>query len=301
MDATFVGRVLSVTQRNLSWPSVVDGGGGRAGRLRHRAGCSTSRTWQEPQGRTRADISGRFGFIAAAPGEPEFEFTSEDEEGIRAAARIMPVYRLTSGVSQRYLRGLIARMLESYAALVPETLPSSLIGPKTPSRMAALRGMHFPDDEQEFGAALARMKLEELFYMQLALSPRGATMAKAGALPRGLRVRARAPLSRRAAISLTGAQQKVLSREFMTLMHDRSMNRLLQGDVGSGQDPGGRRHAARRRRGGIPGVMMVPTEILSPGNTSAPWCRTWSASACACRSSSDRSKPTDKRGARGSS
>ena len=268
VDATFVGRVLSVTQRNpfRRRSSMV------VAAVQDDSGIVQVVWFNQPylgkhlKAGRELIISGRLGFYRGQRQvvNPEFEFTAEDEEGIRAAARIMPVYRLTSGVSQRYLRGLIARTLESYAALVPETLPSSLLGPRTPPRMAALRGMHFPDDEQEFEAALARMKLEELFYMQLALSlSRRDRLAK----PVRYRVASAFDLERRflegMPFPLTRAQEKVLAEIHDDLSRDRTMNRLLQGDVGSGKTLVAGATLLAAVEAGFQGVMMVPTEILA--------------------------------------
>jgi ATP-dependent DNA helicase RecG len=268
IEATFVGRVLSVTQRSpfrrrsaMVVAAVQDDTG-----IVQVVWFNQPYLGKSLKAGRELIISGRLGFYRGQRQvvNPEFEFTAEDDEGGRAAARIVPVYRLTSGVSQRYLRGLIARTLDSYAALVPETLPSALLGPKTPARAAALRAMHFPNDDAEFGAALARMKLEELFYMQLALSlSRRERMAK--------KVRYRLAsgfdLERRflegLPFPLTRAQDRVLAEIHDDLARDRSMNRLLQGDVGSGKTLVAGATLLAAVESGFQGVMMVPTEILA--------------------------------------
>jgi ATP-dependent DNA helicase RecG len=266
VEATFVGRVLSVTQRGpfRRRAMVVAAVGDDSGIVQV--------VWFNPylgkhlKAGRELIISGRLGVYRGQRQvmNPEYEFTSEDEDAARAAARIVPVYRLTSGVGQRYLRNLIARTLESYAGLVPETLPSSLLGPETPSRIAALRGMHVPDDEDEFEAALARMKLEELFYMQLALSlSRRERLAK----PVRFQVASAFDLERRflegLPFPLTRAQKKVLAEIHDDLSRNRTMNRLLQGDVGSGKTLVAGATLLAAAEAGYQGVMMVPTEILA--------------------------------------
>jgi ATP-dependent DNA helicase RecG len=268
VDATFVGRVLSVTQRNpfrrrsaMVVAAIQDDSG-----IVQVVWFNQPYLGKSLKAGRELIVSGRLGFYRGQRQvvNPEFEFTAEDDEGGRAAARIVPVYRLTSGVSQRYLRGLIARTLDSYAALVPETMPSSLIGPKTPARSAALRAMHFPNDDTEFNAALARMKLEELFYMQLALS-----LSRRDRLAKKVRYRVGSAfeLERKflegLPFPLTRAQEKVLAEIHDDLARDLSMNRLLQGDVGSGKTLVAGATLLAAVEAGYQGVMMVPTEILA--------------------------------------
>jgi ATP-dependent DNA helicase RecG len=267
VDATFVGRVLSVTQRApFRRRSMVVAALGDDSGIVQVVWFNQPFLGKHLKAGRELIVSGRLGFYRGQRQvvNPEFEFTAEDEEGAKTAARIVPVYRLTTGVSQRYLRGLIARTLDGYADRVPETLPSSLLGPKTPSRIAALRGMHFPDDEVEFEAALARMKLEELFYMQLALSiSRRERLAR----PVRYRVASAFDLERRLLeglpFPLTRAQSHVLSEIHEDLVRDRSMNRLLQGDVGSGKTLVAGATLLAAVEAGYQGVMMVPTEILA--------------------------------------
>lgn len=267
VDATFVGRVLSVTQRApFRRRSMVVAALGDDSGVVQVVWFNQPYLGKHLKAGRELIVSGRLGFYRNQRQvvNPEFEFTSEEEGGAGAAARIMPVYRLTSGVSQRYLRGLIARTLDGYADHVPETLPSSLLASETPPRMAALRAMHFPNDEAEFEAALARMKLEELFYMQLALA---LSRRERHAKPVRYRVASAFELDRRfieaLPFPLTRAQERVLSEIHEDLSRDRSMNRLLQGDVGSGKTVVAGATLLAAVEAGYQGVMMVPTEILA--------------------------------------
>jgi len=267
VEATFVGRVLSVTRRApFRRRSMVVAAIGDDTGIVQVVWFNQPYLGKQLEAGRELIVSGRLGFFRGQRQvvNPEFEFTAEDDEGGKSAARILPVYRLTSGVSQRYLRGLIARTLETYADRVPEPLPSALIDTRTPPRGAALRAMHFPNDEGEFNAALARMKLEELFYMQLALSlARRERLAK----PVRYRVASAFDLERRflagLPFPLTGAQQKVLAEIHDDLARNRSMNRLLQGDVGSGKTLVAGATLLAAVEAGYQGVMMVPTEILA--------------------------------------
>ena len=179
VDATFVGRVLFGDLAQPVSPSVVDGsGGGRAGRLRHRAGgvVQPAVPRQEPQGRTRADHQRTVWFLSrAAPGgEPRVRVHLRGRRGTSGQLRASsPVYRLTSGVSQRYLRGLIARTLKATPRCwFPETLP--VVADRSEDAVAAWRrprACTFRTTNREARrGARAHGSLEELFYMQLALS-----------------------------------------------------------------------------------------------------------------------------------
>jgi ATP-dependent DNA helicase RecG len=267
IDQTFVGRVLSVTQRSpyRRRAMLVAALGDETGIVQV--------VWFNQPYLGRHLKPGRELIVSGRPGyyrgqrqvvNPEFEFTSEDDEDGRPAARIVPVYRLTSGVSQRYLRGLVARALDAYAGAVPETLPAALLDPGAPSRVAALRAMHFPDDENAFADALARMKLEELFYMQLALS---LVRRERASRPVRHRIAGAFALERRfvegLSFPLTRAQRRVLDEIHADVVRDHSMNRLLQGDVGSGKTLVAGATLLAAAEAGFQGVMMVPTEILA--------------------------------------
>jgi ATP-dependent DNA helicase RecG len=196
-------------------------------------------------------VSGRLGFYRGQRQvvNPEFEFTSEDDGSGRPAPGIIPVYRLTNGVSQRYLRGIIERALEIYSGAVPETLPESLLDDATPSRIAALRGIHFPGDEREFEAALARLKLEELFFMQLALA-----LSRRERLARPVRYRIGASFELEARLlgglpfPLTKAQRRVLDEIHADLSREHRMNRLLHATSGRARRWSRAQHSSRPPR-----------------------------------------------------
>jgi ATP-dependent DNA helicase RecG len=265
VEQTFVGRVLSVTQRApFRRRSMVVAALGDDSGIVQVVWFNQPFLGRHLKAGRELIVSGRLGFYRGQRQvvNPEFEFTSEEDESARA--RIVPVYRLTHGVSQRYLRGVIARALEAYASAVPESLPRTLLDEGAPSRIGALRGIHFPGDEREFEAALARMKMEELFYMQLALS-----LSRRERLARPVRHRIRDgfELEKRLLdglpFPLTAAQRRVLDEIHADLARDRRMNRLLQGDVGSGKTLVAGATLLAAAESGFQGVMMVPTEILA--------------------------------------
>ncbi|MGD8415135.1 MAG: OB-fold nucleic acid binding domain-containing protein, partial [Candidatus Latescibacterota bacterium] len=100
---------------------------------------------------------------------PEFEVIGDQlDQELLSGGRIVPVYRLTEGLSQRFLRNLISRTVGQYRPAVVENLPADVVERMSaPSRAEAIREMHFPGDPESFKSALQRLKLEELFYLQL--------------------------------------------------------------------------------------------------------------------------------------
>jgi ATP-dependent DNA helicase RecG len=181
------------------------------------------------------------------------------------AGRIVPVYRLTSGVSQRYLRGLLEYALGAYRDAVAENLPARLVAESNlPSRAEALRAMHFPEDEALYARALERMKLEELFYMQLVLSVVRRRQSERAARPR---LAVPFDLERRyleaLPFQLTRAQRRSLDEIRGDFGTARGMNRLLQGDVGSGKTVVAGAALLAAVEAGHQAAFMAPTEILA--------------------------------------
>lgn len=201
---------------------------------------------------------------------PEFEIVGDvlDEQLVHTG-RIVPVYALTSGVSQRYLRDLVARTLDQYEPVVRENLPPSLAEPeRLPTRMEALRDLHFPRDWPHYDAAVRRFKLEELFYMQLALALR---RRRRGVGPTRPRFEVEFELQKRFVaglpFELTGAQKKVLQDINADLIGARGAHRLLQGDVGSGKTIIAGAAILAAVEAGYQAALMVPTEILAVQHT----------------------------------
>lgn len=270
IDETFVGRVLSVTQRSpFRRRSMVVAALGDDTGIVQVVWFNQPYLLRHLKPGRELIVSGRLGFFRGQRQvvNPEFEYVGDDGDAAADAetgAGIVPVYRLTAGVSQRYLRALIARVLETYRDAVPETLPDDVPDPKTPSRCEALHSMHYPGDEAAFERALERMKLEELFYMQLILSLR---RQRRTAQTRRPSLRVPFELERRfleaQPFSPTAAQVRVLGEIHADLATERGMNRLLQGDVGSGKTLVAGATMLAAVEAGYQAAMMVPTEILA--------------------------------------
>ncbi len=271
MDVTFVARVLSVTQRspfrrrgNLLVAAVGDDTG-----IVQVVWFNQPYLAKHIQPGREILVSGRLTFFRGQRQvtNPEFELVG-DEAGDSAegrTGRIVPVYRLTAGVSQRYLRGLLAHALEAYRDAVEENLPARLVAEgNLPARADALQAMHFPEDEVLHARALERMKLEELFYMQLILSVVRRRQSERAARPR---LAVSFDLERRylegLPFALTRAQRRVLDDIHGDFGTSRGMNRLLQGDVGSGKTVVAGAALLAAVEAGYQAAFMAPTEILA--------------------------------------
>ena len=178
-----------------------------------------------------------------------------------ACGRIMPVYPLTAGITNHLLAGLVEKALQGLPPPA-ETLPHGL---RERHRLAPAadcwRSIHFPADEAELDAARRRFAFEELFYLTLGL-----------ALLRERRSQGRGPAFGERDLeafyallpfTLTGAQRRALEESAADLALSRPMNRLAQGDVGSGKTAVAAGCAWLAVRSGWQCAMMAPTEILA--------------------------------------
>lgn len=183
-----------------------------------------------------------------------------------------PVYPTTDKLTQRGLdakglRKLVRTLLDSLAPSdLPETLPDHLLSQyRMVPRWAALRHIHFPENQQELDAATRRLKFEELFFLQLRLlqvrtrrkdAVRGFVFAKIGDFFNTF-------FQDKLPFSLTSAQKRVLKEIRADLASGKHMNRLVQGDVGSGKTVVALMTMLMALDNGFQACMMAPTEILA--------------------------------------
>ena len=195
--------------------------------------------------------------------QPEFERIDHADQELLHGERVVPLYPSTRGVSQKWLRGLMQRALDAYADAAVEFVPAQAF-PGLPRRGGALRALHFPDDAAAAESARRRFKVEELFMLQLLLA-RQRARAQAGipaarmAPRRDLQGRYLAALPFR----LTAAQQRVLGEINADLGSGRWMQRLVQGDVGSGKTVLAMAALLQAVDSGYQGALMAPTEALA--------------------------------------
>ncbi|GAB2024859.1 ATP-dependent DNA helicase RecG [Lactovum odontotermitis] len=193
--------------------------------------------------------------------------TVEGENGEATTdADFQPIYHVMQGIKQTSLVKLIQTAFDSGAlALLPENLPEELIEKyRLMPRQQAVRAMHFPLDLQEHKQALRRIKFEELFMFQLRLQ---ALKHQEKSGREGLLVQfdAEKVAAKQAELpfELTQAQQSALHEILADMTAPTHMNRLLQGDVGSGKTVVAELAMYAAQTAGFQSALMVPTEILA--------------------------------------
>ena len=198
---------------------------------------------------------------------PEIEILGEGVEEPRLLARkILPLYPLTRGIGQRWLRRLVDGVLArgGLAAELPEILPEEWLREEGwPGRFEALRQIHFPGDRESLALARERLKFEELFLLQLlgALRRRRHNRETGPKLTEDARLLA--PFLAGLPFALTGAQERALGEIRRDLASGGRMNRLLQGDVGCGKTVVALAALLLAVEGGYQGAFMVPLEVLA--------------------------------------
>lgn len=194
----------------------------------------------------------------------EYEIVEEDGEVIHTG-RVVPIYSTTEGLSQRLLRSVIKNAVEEGADACREFLPSGILATyRLMPLPQALRAVHFPTTLEEAAEARRRLVFEELFLLQLGVQMAGRKIKEEG---KGVQHRPDGPLMQRfrqyLPFTLTPAQEKVIAQIFRDMESEKPMNRLLQGDVGSGKTVVAAAALVKTVDSGYQGAMMAPTEILA--------------------------------------
>ena len=179
---------------------------------------------------------------------------------------LQPVYRVAQGISQASLVKVIKTAFDQgLELLLEENLPQILLERyQLVERSQAVRAMHFPKDLTEYKQALRRVKFEELFYFQMQLQVLKSESKNAS---QGLAIPWRDDLLEKKLtllpFELTAAQKRSLDEILQDMKALTHMNRLLQGDVGSGKTVVAGLAMYATYTAGLQSALMVPTEILA--------------------------------------
>lgn len=178
--------------------------------------------------------------------------------------RIVPVYPLTANITQRWLRRLMHRVITYWAPKLADPLPKSLRGKDNLMDLSnAILQVHFPDTLDQLHASRYRLAYEEILYLQLGmLSQKRAwqeRQARVFEIPQDWLDAQVASLP----FKLTSAQERALAEIRSDLSSGHPMNRLLQGDVGSGKTVIAALGIAMVVRQGPQAALMAPTSILA--------------------------------------
>jgi len=203
---------------------------------------------------------------------PEYELLGSGEEDSTEVGRIVPIYEAIGGVTSRMMRRIVYGALESLGGALSDPLPAELLARyKFPSRGEAIQFVHFPPQTESLVAlnyfrsrAHQRLIFEEFFVYQLSVAMR----RKAAQQQPGIAFRVREPAIREAIKRVlpfkpTEAQKRSLAEIAADLERPVPMNRLLQGDVGSGKTIVALEAATIVIENGFQVALMAPTEILA--------------------------------------
>jgi ATP-dependent DNA helicase RecG len=185
-------------------------------------------------------------------------------EGMDPLPGLLPLYSLTSGLTQAALRKLVRRALEMYGRRVENELSTELIANMSLMPKAeALRAIHFPMSEDEKTKARISLAYEELFHFQLGIALRMQARKLQCVERKPIQGQLGRRLLERLPFSLTPDQNKALEEIFADMDRPQPMARLLQGDVGSGKTIVALLAALRAVERGFQVAIMAPTELLA--------------------------------------
>ena len=202
---------------------------------------------------------------------PDYEILDENDDELLHFKRIVPVYSETEGLHQKYIRKIMMRVVNDYSSCISSPLPDEVCRRNNLVDIDyAIRNVHFPDNDQDIEAlndlrspARRRLVFDELFFFELGMALKrkghifepGISFATGGALVK--------KFYDILPFELTGAQKRVIGEIEADMSRAFPMNRLLQGDVGSGKTVVSMAAMVAACESGYQAAIMAPTEILA--------------------------------------
>ncbi|MCD6397778.1 MAG: ATP-dependent DNA helicase RecG, partial [Spirochaetaceae bacterium] len=184
--------------------------------------------------------------------------------------RIIPLYPLTgelskNGFDSRAFRKIIKNALDQFSEFIEDLTPQKILKEhKLPDLKTAINLIHFPEDDISKNVALKRLKFDELFHLQLIMAKRRSNVKL---IPKKNKIKSSGKLLKtvyeKLPFELTDAQKKVIREIYEDLKSDKLMNRMLQGDVGSGKTVVALLSMLMMIDNGYQAAIMAPTEILA--------------------------------------
>ena len=220
---------------------------------------------------TEVVVSGKFSRRYNEIQATDYEFELFEEDNLIHTKRIVPKYPLTAKLTAKMLRMWMRTALDTYGEQIPEILPLELRQRQhLMDRQSALNEIHFPTSEAHRKAAQKRLAFEEFFLLSVGMEmKKDRKISQEGiAFQVGTEGQDRQPTLLRDFIAslpykLTGAQKRVFGEIQNDMREKNVMNRLIQGDVGSGKTVVAAMAVLRAIENGYQGALMVPTEILA--------------------------------------
>ncbi len=231
--------------------------------------ASATLTWfNQPYLRDKFSIGNKykfFGKVSKRAGKITFNSPVYDnEEKNQNTGRIIPIYPLTYGLSQSTIRKIIEAGVKDVYGNLDETLPEYIRKEYNLENInEATKHIHFPEEFKDFNIARNRLVFEELLSVQLALLQlKNNYMYE----EKGIQFEKQVKISdviNTLPFKLTNAQRRVLEEIEQDMESDKTMNRLLQGDVGSGKTVVAMCAAYKAVKSGYQAAIMAPTAILA--------------------------------------
>lgn len=192
---------------------------------------------------------------------PEWEALTSEHLN---TARLVPVYPLTEGLHQRWMRRIIKRTLDAFLGGLKDPLPSELRETLAfPELRWAVGNMHFPESWEVLDRARKRLAFDEFFMLQLGMLQRKRIAQMASSTPLTVQTGWLDEFEAGLPFKLTGAQRQSLQEILGDLAKPHPMSRLLQGDVGSGKTVVALGAMLAAVGNGKQAALMAPTEILA--------------------------------------
>ncbi|MDY6874880.1 MAG: ATP-dependent DNA helicase RecG [Chloroflexota bacterium] len=186
------------------------------------------------------------------------------EQELLHTARLVPIYSLTQGIHAKWMRRLMKRTVDYWSKRLPDHMPDSVREAAGLMDLdTATLQIHFPDDQELLKRARYRLAFDELFVLQIGLLHRRHLYRSTPGEALPVDDATLYDFIHNLPFELTQAQQRALQQIVADLRSDQPMNRLLQGDVGSGKTAVAAAAMALTVAAGAQAAMMAPTEILS--------------------------------------
>lgn len=197
--------------------------------------------------------------------QPEYEILDGDEnEDLVHIGRIVPIYSLTKDITQRFIRSLTKIVVERYFRFLEELIPTKVRARnKLVDIRFAINNIHFPTSDENLKRAYHRIVFEEFFVLQCAI----ALKRKDVKIEQGISHKTEGSLieafKKSIPFELTKGQLEAIRHIENDMKSPKPMNRLLEGDVGSGKTIVAAYALVLTVQNGFQGAIMVPTEILA--------------------------------------
>jgi len=202
---------------------------------------------------------------------PDFEILNDQEDQLLHFKRIVPIYSETEGLPQKTIRRILWKVVRDFAHLVQSPIPGEICRKRNLLEIGeAIRQVHFPGNDQPLdlyqemrSEAHRRLIYDEFFFFQLGMALR----KQGGVLEQGISFLTDGEMVRKfyrlLPFALTAAQRRVITEIELDMASPSSMNRLLQGDVGSGKTVVSMAALITACENGHQAAIMAPTEILA--------------------------------------